>query len=391
MPEPIVVMAQGDGRWAWATGPTATDVVTSGGLKDLCRGRRVILLLPGTEVATYAVRVPARTVADQRKAARYALEDQLAQRIEDLHFAVGTRTAAGELPVAIISRERLHQHLDALRSTGVEPATAVPDFLALPWRGDAVSLCLDGGLYRVRAERDRGFAVESRLLPATFGPATRLRQWTLAAADNDAAVDARLRAAGAEIAQENAPATLAALCAAGLRDAPPSIDLLQGDLHPSAARLAWGPAAALLALAVAAHLGFNWLEYQRLRTENANLAQRVEKAFHVAFPEIRRIVDPRAQTEQRLAELRAGAGRRQDFVELMERAAGLIGSVAGVEIDGLNYRDGALELRCRAPAIGTLEELRQQLQALRLRAEIATAESGANGVTGRILIREASS
>ena len=55
-------------------------------------GRRVAVLVPGTDVLLAEPDVPVKAGAKLHQLVPYALEEQLADDIDDLHFAIGKRT-----------------------------------------------------------------------------------------------------------------------------------------------------------------------------------------------------------------------------------------------------------------------------------------------------------
>src|SRR5688572_13130693 len=67
----------------------------------LAAGRRVCALVPGTDVLVTEADVPVKSGAKLHQVVPYALEEQLAEDIEALHFAVGKRQAGGRVPVAV--------------------------------------------------------------------------------------------------------------------------------------------------------------------------------------------------------------------------------------------------------------------------------------------------
>ena len=91
--------------------------VHSGPVEDalgLAQGRRVVLLLPGAEIALAEPELPVRGGARIAQAVPFALEEQLATDVEALHFAVGARPAgAAGTPVAVVSRAALERWLAA--------------------------------------------------------------------------------------------------------------------------------------------------------------------------------------------------------------------------------------------------------------------------------------
>src|SRR5580658_284380 len=74
--------------------------------------------------------------------APYALEEDLAENIDELHFAIGKRTADSmHTPVAVVARALLDEWLATLRAAGLEPEALYADSDLLPVNpGQAVAL-----------------------------------------------------------------------------------------------------------------------------------------------------------------------------------------------------------------------------------------------------------
>ena len=94
--------------------------------------RRLVLFAPATDVRLASIQVPVRQVQKVLQAAPYALEDQLAEDVDTLHFAIGVRQADGSHPVAIASRERMDRWLAPLRARGLAADAVWPEALCLP-------------------------------------------------------------------------------------------------------------------------------------------------------------------------------------------------------------------------------------------------------------------
>ena len=73
-------------------------------------GRRVCVLVPGADVLLAEPEVPARAGAKLQQLVPYALEEQLADDIDDLHFAIGKRaTESSRTPVAVVARALMNE------------------------------------------------------------------------------------------------------------------------------------------------------------------------------------------------------------------------------------------------------------------------------------------
>ena len=68
------------------------------------RERTVIALVPAAEALTTTVNIPVRGAAKLLATLPFALEDQLAEDVEKLHFASESRRKDGQVPVAVVAR-----------------------------------------------------------------------------------------------------------------------------------------------------------------------------------------------------------------------------------------------------------------------------------------------
>lgn len=129
----IAVDASGARRGPPVTGPLEEAAADLG-------ERRVIALVPGTEVLTASVDVPVKGGARLQAALPYALEEHLAEDVEKLHFAAGARHESGKVPVAVVSRDTLAGWLARLSEAGITPWSVVPENYGLARLPGTISL-----------------------------------------------------------------------------------------------------------------------------------------------------------------------------------------------------------------------------------------------------------
>src|SRR5579871_154926 len=85
-------------------------------------GRMICVLVPGTDVLVAEPELPTKAGTKLQQLVPYALEEQLADDIDDLHFAIGKRPPdSTRTPVAVVTRALMDQWLEALKSNGLEP------------------------------------------------------------------------------------------------------------------------------------------------------------------------------------------------------------------------------------------------------------------------------
>jgi general secretion pathway protein L len=125
--------------WTWAVVDAAGQLLappaeaSMASLQGAAAGRRTALLLPGADVALFTATLPAGNEARLLPLVPFALEDQVSQDIELLHFSIGPRDPlTGNTAVAVIERALLDQWLARAAALGVVPQAAYADSEMVP-------------------------------------------------------------------------------------------------------------------------------------------------------------------------------------------------------------------------------------------------------------------
>jgi len=342
-------------------------------------GSRLLLIAPGEAITLHQVPLPSRKRSTWARAVPYALEDQVVEDIETLHFALASAPDGDCLPVAVVSRDTLRGWLDACAQASLVPAAILPEPLLLPWQEGDWSLLLDGQRAVVRTGRWDGFATERDLLELLLNQAL---------VDAGDAKPQRLRVWGhpppalAEIGldpliEDSAPEPLSVLASAYQPLA--MINLLQGGYSPRAHwgrwLRPWRAAAALAGLWLLVQGVSQMHEYWSLRREQVALRAAMEQVYKEAAPSATRIVNPKVQLETRLRELRPTSASSGAFLELLYRGGQPLVSFTDVTLRGLSYRDGQLDLDLQGGNPEVLDQLQQKLnQQPGLQVEMRTTQ-----------------
>lgn len=361
-------------------------------------GRRVVVLVPAVDVLLTRTELPVRGAAKILRALPFALEEQIAEDIEALHFAAG-RPKGSEVPAAAVDREQLEGWLADLAAAGIEPQVicseaegcpSAPNHLnwllderrCLARSGDGLPLMLeiegvqDALRFGPEFPGDDG---QPRHLSAYLTPEARLKH-------NDALEALRPDLATLEV--RLLPDGVLPHLAAGVVSREP-INLLQGQFAPRTQmdRLwkPWRAAAALLAALVLVMVARDGLELFQLQREEARLDAAIAAAFQQALPGAR-MEDPRFQVERRLATLRGTAGPgNHGFLSALETVGSALQNTSSIRLDALSYRTGVLDLKLTAPSVESLEQVRQAVgREGRYSATIQQADPRGDGVEGRI-------
>ena len=305
--------------------------------------------------------LPGRNRATWLKAVPYALEEQLADDVEELHFALGR---GGPQPtVATVAREDLEEWLAICNAAAIQPVAVVPEPLLLPLEEGRWSILATGQGAVVRTDSEAGFACELSTLPlllelalaeAGENPPPGLTVWGELPADPPQ---------GLEIHHHPLPPDPLAL----LGDYQPgqTLNLLQGP-YSRQAQLGkwlrpWRVAAVLGALWLTLGLVFQLAEYIQLSRERTRLEAEITQVFRQALPDTR-VVNPRVQMEQRLRTLARGeSGSAAGFLELLYRGGQTLIAFEDIALKGLRYRNDRLDLDLEGGSLETFDRLKQSL------------------------------
>lgn len=369
----LLIDAEGQIKTPVQTGAPAAAVIDG--------ARRVVVLVPGEDVALQEARVPGgRNRQRLMRTIPFALEEQLASDVEDLHFAHGKALGDDRYPVAVVERQQMDAWANLLRDAGISAHQWVPETLALP-RGEAGwSLLSDAERVLVRSGEFSGFACDMDnlgVMISLLAGGDRLPERACVYG-----ADA-VQLIGVDVELDTSKLQQLDILARGWSQGP-VIDLLQGAYSR---REEWGrllrPWKATAALLLAGALlagGSASVNYYRLTQLQRQLAADIEALYKQTFPDARRIVNPRAQMEQQLSQLqrRAGGGSA-DFLGMFAETASVVRSAQGISVQGASYRDGRLDLDLQADNLQLLDSLKQALAGSgRMQAEIQSATTDSN-------------
>lgn len=91
-------------------------------------GAACIAFAPATMVAHFRLALPARNDAEAAKAALYAIEDDLAEPIEDIHLVLGPRKGSeAQRDIYAVNRTVLDAWLAQLSAAGLNPGRIIPE------------------------------------------------------------------------------------------------------------------------------------------------------------------------------------------------------------------------------------------------------------------------
>lgn len=357
-------------------------------------GRPVLVLVPGTEVLLTQAQLPAaRSGAKLQQLVPYALEEQLAEDIDALHFAIGRRSGT-RTPVAVVARRRMDEWLALLEASGIEPAALYADSELLPanpsqavalLEEDSVTVRLPSGSVLILPAEALGEALEggtgadagARGLILYASPA----EWERHSEQVEA-----LRERFEDIQVQLLPGDPLLLFA---RQVPgtTAINLRQGPYAPLGAAAsgwrAWRVAAVLLLALVALHLIGQGIELVSLQHRNGKLDAAIDQVFHTAMPGTQDTEEARRRMEQRLKQVRAGEAAG-GFLSALGALAQARGAAPRTRLEEVTFTSGVLDLKLSAPSIEALNHLTQALERQGWHAHLTSGTPHGSGFEGSI-------
>jgi general secretion pathway protein L len=373
------------------------------GLAEAAAGRRVALVVPSTDVLHLAVTLPSGSDAKLAQIVPFAVEEQVADDIDNLHCAVGRPLEGPGSPtrVDVVSRALLEHWLAAARAHGLSPVALHAEAALVPAVPGQLSVLIEEDTLLLRSSArppltlpssDAALALELAL--AGDAPALAAAQLTVYAS----APDWEWHAAAFEALRPRLGSMRVQLLSGGplpffamhWRQAD-AINLLQGPYAPvrpaalqwRAWRLAAGLGAGLLAL----HLLASGVSLRRLHATEQSLDGSIREVFSQAMPGELSGGNARARMQQRLAQVQAAAPEQGSLMAMLVAVASAHGREPATRIGALSYRKGTLDMKVTAPDVESLERMNQALRAGGYAADLASGSAHEQSYEGRLQLR----
>lgn len=364
--------------------------------QSAAQGRRVVLLLPGTDVSLFNPELPVKGGARLAQAVPFALEEQLASDVDAMHFAVGTRAPdTNDTPVAVVSRALLDRWLATCSAAAIHPNAAHCESQVVPVSPHGCTLLLDENTLYVRRAAGVPYALDALPLAAALelalGPAAEPGEHvvfyaTPAEYEAHQVLIEGLRARTATLQVKLLPDGGLPLLAAQLPGSDP-INLLQGAYAaPSTFGTQLQQWRVPLALAAATALVFVVAQgvslWQMKRAERQVDAQ-IAQVFSLALPG-QKIVNARSQIEGVLKRQGGGGAALLPVVSLLAKA---VAHTPTARVEALNFRGDAVELRLVAPSVEAIDGIKQAMSRDGVQVDLQSATPRGAIVEGRLQVK----
>jgi len=365
-------------------------------------GRRVIVLVPGTDALLAEPVLPLKSGAKLAQVVPFALEEQLASDVEDLHFAVGRREARTGTPVAVVAHARMQAWQAAMSAAGLQADLICAETAALPITPNGVTLLIDQARVYVRREALPGAVleveplIEALQLALASGDEAR-EHATIYVSENDYERERDLleglREFTASLQLKLMPEGPLPLLAANIVKTP-AVNLLQGPYavkkRVNISFAPWRVAATLAGVFFVAHLGlraWQWYHYTQLEE---HLDSQITEVFQQAMPgaPVPEPLQARKQVELRLNALR-GTAPVSGMMTTLALLSEALAQAPGTNLEALSFRNNITDLRLLAPSVDALDRIRQVALEKGVSAEIQSARPRESKFEGLVQLKGA--
>ncbi|MBA3581942.1 MAG: type II secretion system protein GspL [Gammaproteobacteria bacterium] len=362
-------------------------------LANLAKQHRMIGIVPCEQLLLQTAMLPGRQQRKLRLAIPYALEDQVAEDVEELHFALGRERIEANgpgfntfVPVAIMRRDTLQHIISSWQTQKINLQALLPDVLCLPWTENQWSvwqeeqrILIRTGLHEGLATTPDNLALTLSALQTQYGTPASIHCW----GNSNSAWPA---IEGLPALELHATPTDPWILWASTYT-PTAFNLLQGDFaaqknhskNPRAWKLPLILAASWIALMFVSLV----IEYTLLNHERDKLEAEISDIFITTFPGSNPI-NPRFRMEQKLKEL--GGSASSVFLSLLKPLSVALQSNPQIRqkivIDTIEFSGEQLDLSVSANDLQAVEELRQTLnERYSLKTDMGTVSNNANKIS----------
>ena len=321
---------------------------------------RSIIIVPQSLCTLTTAEIEEKTHRQYESAIGFALEDQLAQDIEDCFFATAATSDSSSTPVAIIDRGWLSECLDLFKAKGINGTEVVAEIYLLPPPGKNQISCQRSRIqpgYLVRTGVHQGFYVEPSMLALSLNHLQQNNpELTHCATNDDFVIHA--------LAQTPLESTGLAEAKTGF-DPKTMINFRQKDFQLfsewSKTFNFWRQPLYLTGLLILAFLGYQVADYRSLQSDlSAEIAQQnqILKSINRQWGTTE---NPKKEFTDRLIS-QTGSNNRLGLVEPLHQVSRVLQKNPQLQLTRVLFQNQKLILSVEAKELKTMEKVETELK-----------------------------
>ena len=389
-----------------------TGKISSGTLDELSEAaanHHTVVLLNSQCLHINQLQLPTQNLQKMLKAVPYAIEEFIAEDIENFHFVITRNKDNNLVAVVGIDKTTLQNIIQVFQQANITIEKIIPDVLCLA-ADNQQWVCLNyldtsylqtDSLNGIALSNDiLPYIISSKLQDETQNPPEKILLFT--EQENTAAFD-QLQldnlSSGKKLEKINIVYNkhpLVVFCGHYKQALP--LNLLQHEFKnkrkSSGLWQHWRLAASLAAIWLVLNLTLTSFQYTQIKDENNITKAKIEKIYKQAFPKSRKIINPRVQMEQKLKELKSGTGNSsKGLIFLLAESFGILSSdtrnseTGNITLQSLTFRNNRMDIGLDGNNLQAIENLNKNLNDnKKIKSEIISSSSEKDKVKGNLRI-----
>src|SRR3990167_5589674 len=134
------------------------------GLSQIAEEKEVSVIVPAEDILLTQVKLPKMSRTKLLQALPFALEEQLIDEVDVLHFAAGDEQGEEMLPVVIVTHQKMQQWLGLLKSYNITPYQLISALFIVPVKKNNGCVVLEESMALVRFDAYQGFVCDQHNL-----------------------------------------------------------------------------------------------------------------------------------------------------------------------------------------------------------------------------------
>ncbi len=317
-----------------------------------------LVWVPSQLVVLTEVFVPGKRKSDWMAALPYTLEESLSEPVENLHFVALHRNKEGMVSVAVVARQWMEQWVSSLQALGLNHVQLVPECFRVPVVDKAPLVEPDSTepaalIWNVIADKD--------VLHIRRGPYSGFSV-------NTACLNPFIQVAeqgGGKVSLNHLAENHLLNSQLDANQSISSLTLRTDDYQAQSKQLKywqdWRWPAVLIGLVLTLSLVATWQKTQTLAEQTQQYQMQTVQLFKEMFPDVKRIVNIKMQTQTRLNN-QQGGGQKQSasFIALLKAIEPLFTAEPAITIHRIQWQEdqgGRLEIAVTATQTQQLQTI----------------------------------
>lgn len=373
-------------------------------LKEYAAGHNNIVLLDSQCLHINRLQLPTQNLQKMLKAVPYAIEEFIAEDIDDFHFVIAKNKHDNSTAVVGIDKATLQNIVEVFQQANINVEKIIPDALCLAADSAAENsqwVCLNyqDNTY-LQTDTLNGMVFSHDIFPYVLSSKLKdeyqlkPEKILLFCEQEKPDAFAQLSIEDDEIETIQVVYNTHPLVVfSGHYKQALALNLLQHKFKPrrktSGYWQHWRLAASVAAVWLVLHLSLTGFQLSQLQDENNLTAAKIENIYKKTFPESRKIVNPRLQMEQKLKELKENSGNSSSgILFLLAESFGTLGQDKNnITLQSLTFRNNRMEIGLEGSNLQAIENLNKNLNSnKKIVSEITSSSSEKDKVKGSLRV-----